>query len=211
VRAIVMGIGGIGGIGGTGGMSRRPAWPERRRTPGPALATRASSRIRAPRGSRRGDRMRHVYTRVLASGRRSSEDRAEVFERADDLVVVVADGARGARPLPFLGTAARGRGHRYSVVLSSRHPPRTHFSADTSPSPRPCDSSSSRAIAWPSGATASPWSANHRPRVRMNRTPMRRVALECERVALEGTSGLVGRDRVPRLRPPMGVANGTTR
>lgn len=33
----------------------------------------------------------------LASGRQNSEDRAEVFERGDDLVVVVGDGAGGVR------------------------------------------------------------------------------------------------------------------
>jgi serine/threonine protein phosphatase PrpC len=41
------------------------------------------------------------YSRVLASGRCGSEDRAEVFERGDDLVIVVADGAGG-----MLGGAA---------------------------------------------------------------------------------------------------------
>jgi serine/threonine protein phosphatase PrpC len=38
-----------------------------------------------------------VYTCALASGRRSSEDRAEVFDSEGDLVVVVADGAGGMR------------------------------------------------------------------------------------------------------------------
>jgi serine/threonine protein phosphatase PrpC len=37
------------------------------------------------------------YTCTLASGRRNSEDRAEVFHRGSDLVVVVADGAGGMR------------------------------------------------------------------------------------------------------------------
>jgi serine/threonine protein phosphatase PrpC len=37
----------------------------------------------------------YIYFRKLASGRQSSEDRAEVFERGDDLVIVVADGAGG--------------------------------------------------------------------------------------------------------------------
>jgi serine/threonine protein phosphatase PrpC len=39
----------------------------------------------------------YVHSRLLASGRRNSEDRAEVFERNDALVVVVADGAGGVR------------------------------------------------------------------------------------------------------------------
>ncbi len=37
----------------------------------------------------------YAHWRMLASDRRNSEDRAEVFERADALVVVVADGAGG--------------------------------------------------------------------------------------------------------------------
>ena len=37
----------------------------------------------------------YVWSRLLASDRRSSEDRAEVFEREDALVVVIADGAGG--------------------------------------------------------------------------------------------------------------------
>ena len=41
--------------------------------------------------------VRYVYARALASSRQSSEDRAEVFERGDELVVVVADGAGGLR------------------------------------------------------------------------------------------------------------------
>jgi serine/threonine protein phosphatase PrpC len=40
---------------------------------------------------------RFIHWRALASGRQSSEDRAEVFEREDSLVVVVADGAGGMR------------------------------------------------------------------------------------------------------------------
>jgi serine/threonine protein phosphatase PrpC len=39
----------------------------------------------------------HLHWRSLASGRQSSEDTAEVFQRGDDLVVVVADGAGGMR------------------------------------------------------------------------------------------------------------------
>lgn len=39
----------------------------------------------------------YLYCRKLASGRQSSEDVAEVFERGDDLVVVVGDGAGGMR------------------------------------------------------------------------------------------------------------------
>ena len=39
----------------------------------------------------------HEHARVLASSRLSSEDRAGVFERARDLVIVVADGAGGLR------------------------------------------------------------------------------------------------------------------
>jgi len=39
----------------------------------------------------------YIHWRKLASGRQNSEDRAEVFERGDDLVVVVADGAGGVR------------------------------------------------------------------------------------------------------------------
>jgi serine/threonine protein phosphatase PrpC len=39
----------------------------------------------------------YVSWRKLASGRQNAEDRAEVFERGDDLVVVVADGAGGTR------------------------------------------------------------------------------------------------------------------
>jgi serine/threonine protein phosphatase PrpC len=39
----------------------------------------------------------YIHWRTLASGRQSSEDRAEVFERGDDLVIVVADGAGGMR------------------------------------------------------------------------------------------------------------------
>jgi serine/threonine protein phosphatase PrpC len=39
----------------------------------------------------------YIHWRALASGRQNSEDRAEVFERGDDLVVVVADGAGGVR------------------------------------------------------------------------------------------------------------------
>jgi serine/threonine protein phosphatase PrpC len=39
----------------------------------------------------------YLYWRKLASGRQHSEDRAEVFTRGDDLVVVVADGAGGIR------------------------------------------------------------------------------------------------------------------
>jgi PPM family protein phosphatase len=38
-----------------------------------------------------------VHWRMLASDRKSSEDRAEVFERGDDLVIVVGDGAGGMR------------------------------------------------------------------------------------------------------------------
>jgi serine/threonine protein phosphatase PrpC len=38
-----------------------------------------------------------LHARWLASSRRNSEDRAEVFERGRDLVVVVADGAGGLR------------------------------------------------------------------------------------------------------------------
>ncbi len=37
----------------------------------------------------------YLYWRKVASGRQSSEDRAEVYERGDNLVVVVADGAGG--------------------------------------------------------------------------------------------------------------------
>jgi serine/threonine protein phosphatase PrpC len=37
----------------------------------------------------------YKYARILASSRRSSEDRAVVFEHGDSLVVVVADGAGG--------------------------------------------------------------------------------------------------------------------
>jgi serine/threonine protein phosphatase PrpC len=37
----------------------------------------------------------YLHWRKLASGRQNSEDRAEVFEHGDDLVVVVADGAGG--------------------------------------------------------------------------------------------------------------------
>ena len=39
----------------------------------------------------------YLYWRVLASGRQTSEDRAEVFDREDDLVIVVSDGAGGIR------------------------------------------------------------------------------------------------------------------
>jgi serine/threonine protein phosphatase PrpC len=39
--------------------------------------------------------VRQAHARVVASGRRRSEDRAEVFDRDDGLVVVVADGAGG--------------------------------------------------------------------------------------------------------------------
>jgi serine/threonine protein phosphatase PrpC len=39
----------------------------------------------------------YLYWCKLASGRQHSEDRAEVFQRGDDLVVVVADGAGGIR------------------------------------------------------------------------------------------------------------------
>jgi len=45
----------------------------------------------------------HLHARLLASSRRSSEDLAAVFERGDDLVIVVADGAGGLR-----GGAAAG-------------------------------------------------------------------------------------------------------
>lgn len=38
-----------------------------------------------------------IHARALASSRRHSEDRAEVFERDDAVVVVVADGAGGLR------------------------------------------------------------------------------------------------------------------
>jgi serine/threonine protein phosphatase PrpC len=39
----------------------------------------------------------YVHSRLLASDRRNSEDRVEVFERNDASVVVVADGAGGVR------------------------------------------------------------------------------------------------------------------
>ncbi len=39
----------------------------------------------------------YVCSRLLVSDRRRSEDRAEVFERGDALVVVIADGAGGVR------------------------------------------------------------------------------------------------------------------
>jgi serine/threonine protein phosphatase PrpC len=39
----------------------------------------------------------YVHWRMLASDRKSSEDRADVFERGDDLVLVVGDGAGGMR------------------------------------------------------------------------------------------------------------------
>ena len=39
----------------------------------------------------------YIYWCRRASGRQNSEDRAEVLERGDDLVVVVADGAGGIR------------------------------------------------------------------------------------------------------------------
>jgi serine/threonine protein phosphatase PrpC len=39
----------------------------------------------------------YIYWRALASGRQNSHDRAEVFERGDDWVIVVADGAGGVR------------------------------------------------------------------------------------------------------------------
>jgi serine/threonine protein phosphatase PrpC len=39
----------------------------------------------------------YVLTCTLASGRRNSQDRAEVFDREGDLVAVVADGAGGIR------------------------------------------------------------------------------------------------------------------
>src|SRR5580692_694755 len=39
----------------------------------------------------------YVHWRMLASDRKSSEDRADVFERGDDLVIVVGDGAGGMR------------------------------------------------------------------------------------------------------------------
>ena len=41
--------------------------------------------------------MPHVHARALASSRRASEDRAEVLEQGDHLVIVVADGAGGLR------------------------------------------------------------------------------------------------------------------
>jgi hypothetical protein len=39
----------------------------------------------------------YVCSRLLVSDRRRSEDRAEVFERGDALIVVIADGAGGVR------------------------------------------------------------------------------------------------------------------
>jgi serine/threonine protein phosphatase PrpC len=39
--------------------------------------------------------MPHLHARLFASSRRKSEDRAEVFERGADVVVVIADGAGG--------------------------------------------------------------------------------------------------------------------
>jgi serine/threonine protein phosphatase PrpC len=47
----------------------------------------------------------HIYWSTLASDRHSSEDRAEVFERGDDLVAVVADGAGGMRGGALASTA----------------------------------------------------------------------------------------------------------
>ncbi len=59
----------------------------------------------APRSREQGDPFacftcvpsRYLHWRELASGRRDSEDRAEVFQQGDRLVVVVADGAGGMR------------------------------------------------------------------------------------------------------------------
>lgn len=53
----------------------------------------------------------YVHSRLLASGRRNSEDRAEVFERADALVVVVADGAGGVRGGALASGALVGTAH----------------------------------------------------------------------------------------------------
>jgi serine/threonine protein phosphatase PrpC len=50
-----------------------------------------------PRPSAFKVRMPYVHARLLGSSRRNSEDRAEIFQRGDDLVVVVADGAGGIR------------------------------------------------------------------------------------------------------------------
>jgi serine/threonine protein phosphatase PrpC len=60
---------------------------------------------------------RHISWRKLASGRQSSEDRAEVFERGDELVVIVADGAGG------ISGGARAAGAIVETVQSVAHNP----------------------------------------------------------------------------------------